>query len=45
MADATANPQVKQVAQAVRASAMQNKNGGAKPATPAAPAQVEVKKP
>jgi tetratricopeptide (TPR) repeat protein len=45
MADANAAPQVKQVAQAVRASAMQNKNGGAKPATPAAPAQVEVKKP
>jgi len=40
-----AHPQVKQVAQAIRAAATQAKNAGAKPATsPAAPGQVEIKK-
>ena len=39
------HPQIKQVAQAIRASAMQGKGGGAKPAAPAkpAPGQVEIK--
>jgi tetratricopeptide (TPR) repeat protein len=46
MATPDAHPQVKQVAQAIRASAMQAKGGAAKPpAAPPAPPQVEVKKP
>ena len=46
MAIPDAHPQVKQVAQATRAMAMQQKSGN-KPAatTPAAPPQIEVKKP
>jgi len=40
------HPQIKQVAQAIRAQAMQNKNGN-KPATPSnpPPGQIEIKKP
>lgn len=37
------HPQIKQVAQAIRAQAMQAKGGAAKPAAPAAPPQVQIK--
>jgi tetratricopeptide (TPR) repeat protein len=48
MNNAQAHPQVKQVAQAIRAAAVQNKASGAKPATavdPNAAVKVEVKNP
>ena len=38
------HPSIRQFAQAERVRATQLKSGGAKPATPAAPAQVEIKK-
>jgi tetratricopeptide (TPR) repeat protein len=45
MADTNVDPRVKQFAQAERARAVEAKSGGAKPATPPAPAEVEIKKP
>jgi len=44
MADPNATPQIKQFAQAERARAVEAKSGGAKPESPAAPAQAEIKK-
>ena len=38
------HPSIKQYAQAEKVRATQLKSGGAKPAAPAAPAQVEIKK-
>ncbi len=44
MAITDLHPAIRQFAQAERARAIQAKNGGAKPAAPNAPAQVEIKK-